>query len=172
MQSLDAPEHPWEWITVDFITQLPPSQGYNVITVYTEQLTKYIHIKPSKGTMTAEEMAQQFLKTIVSNHGIPKRITSDRDKLFMTKFWTTFTNLVGIDHKMTTAYHPQGNGQTERTNQTIEQYLRHYINYEQNDWVTYLPMAQFAFNNTVHSTTGETPFYANYGYHTSIAGEK
>ena len=89
-----------------------------------------------------------------------------------TKFWTILTNLMGIDHRLTTAYHPQGNGQTERTNQTIEQYLRHYINYEQNDWVTFLPMAQFAFNNAAHTTTRETPFYANHGYHPSITGEK
>ena len=73
---------------------------------------------------------------------------------------------------MTTAYHPQGNGQTEQTNQTVEQYLWHYINYKQNDWVTFLSMAQFAFNNAVHTTTGETLFYVNYGYHPSITGEK
>ena len=98
MQSPDTLKHPWEWITVDFITQLPLLYGYNAITVYTEQLTKYIHVEPSKGTMTAEDMAHQFLKVIISNHGIPKRVTSDRDKLFTTKFWTTLTNLMGIDH--------------------------------------------------------------------------
>ena len=86
MQSLDAPEHPWEWITVDFITQLPPSYSYDAITVYMERLIKYVHIELLKGTMTAEDMTHQFLKVIVSNHGVPKRITSDRDKLFMTKF--------------------------------------------------------------------------------------
>ena len=98
MQSLDTPKYPWEWITVDFITQLPPSYGYNTITVYTEQLTKYVHTEPLKGTMTAEDMTHQFLKVIVSNHGVPKRITSDRDKLFTTKFWMTLTNLMGINH--------------------------------------------------------------------------
>ena len=90
----------------------------------------------------------------------------------MTKFWTTLTNLMGINHKLTTAYHPQGNSQTEQINQIIKQYLQHYINYEQNNQAIFLPMAQFAFNNTVHTTTRETPFYINYGYHPSIAGEK
>ena len=137
-----------------------------------EWLTKYIHVKPSKGTMTAEDMAHQFLEAIVSNHGVPKRITLDRDKLFMIRFWMTLTNLMGIDHWLTTAYHPQGNGQTEWTNQMIKQYLQHYVNYEQNNWVTFLPMAQFAFNNAVYTTTGEMPFYVNYGYHPSITGEK
>ena len=122
--------------------------------------------------MTVDNMAHQFLKVIVSNHGVLKRITLDRDKLFTIKFWMTLTNLMGINHRLTTAYHPQGNSQTKQTNQTIEQYLQYYINYEQNDWVTFLPMAQFAFNNTVHTTTGETPFYVNYGYHPSITGEK
>ena len=86
MQSPDILKHPWEWITVDFITQLPLSYGYNAITIYTEWLTKYIYIEPSKGMMTAEDMAHQFLRIIVSNHGVPKRITLDSDKLFTTKF--------------------------------------------------------------------------------------
>ena len=79
-----------------------------------------MHTKLLKGTMTAEDMAHQFLKIIVSNHGVLKRITSDRDKLFMIKFWTTLINLMGINHQLTMAYHPQGNSQTEQTNQMIE----------------------------------------------------
>ena len=79
--------------------------------------------------------------------------------------------LMGIDHQLTTAYHPQGNSQTEQTNQTIEQYLWHYINYQQDDWVNYLPTAQFAFNNAKHTATQETPFFANYGYHPFFCGK-
>ena len=79
---------------------------------------------------------------------------------------------MGINHQLTIAYHPQGNSQTEQINQIIEQYLQYYINYEQNNWVIFLSMAQFAFNNAVHTTTRETLFYANYGYHPSIIGEK
>lgn len=116
-------------------------------------------------------MAHLFLKYVVTNHGMPERITSDRDKLFTSNFWTSLTNLMGIDHRLTTAYHPQGNGQTERTNQMVEQYLRHYTSYEQDDWDELLPLAQFAFNNATHSTIKETPFYANYGYHPKMFGE-
>ena len=115
--------------------------------------------------MMAEEMAHQLLRKVIANHGMPETITSDRDKLFTSKFWTTLMKLMGIDHQLTTAYHPQGNGQTEQTNQTIEQYLWHYINYQQDDWVNYLPTAQFAFNNTKHTATQETPFFMNYRYH-------
>ena len=95
-----------------------------------EQLIKYIYIEPLKRIMIAEKMAQQFLKTIISNHGILKRIASNKDRLFATKFWTIFIDLVRINHKMTTAYHLQGNDQIERINQTIEQYLQYYINYK------------------------------------------
>lgn len=171
MQSPHAPVHPWEWVTIDFITQLPMSRGYDSITVITDRLTKYIHLVPAKGNMTATDMAQLFLKHVIVNHGMPQKITSDRDKLFTSKFWTTLTNLMGIDHRLITAYHSQTNGQTERTNQTIEQYLRHYINYEQDDWIKFLPMAQFAFNDAEHSTTKVTPFYANYGYHPALHKE-
>ena len=141
MQSPDAPTYPWEWITVDFITQLPPAQNYNSITVIMDRLTKYIHLVPSKGTMTTADMAQIFLKHVITNHGMPQKITLDRDKLFMSKFWETLTKLMGIDHQLTTAYHLQANGQTEWMNQTIEQYLQHYISYEQDDWDKFLSMA-------------------------------
>ena len=76
-----------------------------------------------------------------------------------------------INHCLTMAYHPQANGQTERTNQTIEHYLQHYVNYQQDDWKTYLPIAQFAYNNALHTSTGETPFFANFGYNPHLTGE-
>ena len=101
--------------------------------------------------MTAEEMAHQLLRRVITNHRMPETITSDQDKLFTLKFWTMLMKLMGINHQLTTAYHPQGNSQTEWMNQTIEQYLQHYINYQQNNWVNYLPTAQFAFNNTKHT---------------------
>ena len=98
MQSPDIPIYPWEWITVDFITQLPPAQNYNSITVIMDRLTKYIHLVLSKGTMTTADMAQIFLKHVITNHGMPQKITLDRDKLFISKFWETLTKLMGIDY--------------------------------------------------------------------------
>lgn len=78
---------------------------------------------------------------VIVNHGMPRYITSDRDKLFTSKFWQSLTDLMGIEQRLTTAYHPQANRQTKQTNQTIKQYLRHYVNYQQDNWVVYLPMA-------------------------------
>lgn len=171
MQTPEPPKKPWEWITIDFITKLPKSEGSDMITVITDRLTKYVHLVPSTEKMDSVGMAYMFLKEVITNHGMPRYITSDRDKLFTSRFWKSLTELMGIDHRLTTAYHPQTNGQTERANQTIEQYLRHYVNYQQDDWTLYLPLAQFAYNNAVHTTTAETPFFANYGYHPSITGE-
>jgi transposase InsO family protein len=171
LQSIQAPTKPWEWVTIDFIVKLPISSGFDSITVITDRLTKYIHLIPSKETMDAPELAHLFLTHIIANHGVPKYIISDRDKLFTSKFWKSLSDLMGIDHRLSTAYHPQTNGQTERTNQTIEQYLRHYVNYRQDNWAEFLPLAQFAFNNAIHLTIKETPFFANYGYHPTLMAQ-
>jgi transposase InsO family protein len=171
LQSPQTPTKPWEWITIDFIVKLPISEGFDTITVITDRLTKYIHLIPTNETMNSPELARLLFTHIITNHGIPKYITSDRDKLFTSKFWRSLTDLMGIDHRLSTAYHPQTNGQTERTNQTIEQYLRHYVNYDQDNWAQFLPMAQFAYNNAMHATTKETPFFTNYGYNPTLLGE-
>ncbi len=86
----------------------------------------------------------------------------------MSKFWETLTAELGIKHKMSTAYHPQTDGQSEQMNQTVETYLRHYVNAKQNNWVQLLPIAQFTYNNARNETTGKTPFEANYGYHPEV----
>jgi transposase InsO family protein len=171
MQSPETPKKPWEWITIDFVGPLPESKGYDYLMTVTDRLTKFIHLIPTTTTMTASQLASLLMGHVIVNHGMPRYITSDRDKLFTSKFWQSLTDLMGIEQRLTTAYHPQANGQTERANQTVEQYLRHYVNYQQDDWVTYLPMAQFAYNNAIHSTTGETPFFANYGYNPTLIGE-
>ena len=105
---------------------------------------------------------------MVSNHGLPKEFITNRDKLFTSKFWETLTAELGVKHKMSTAYHPQTDGQSERMNQTVETYLRHYVNMKQSNWVQLLPMAQFTYNNARNETTGKTPFEANYGYHPEV----
>jgi transposase InsO family protein len=171
LQSPEVPTKPWEWITIDFVGPLPKSKGYDYLMTVTDRLTKFIHLVPTTTNMTASQLAGLLMGHVIVSHGMPRYITSDRDKLFTSKFWKSLTDLMGIEQRLTTAYHPQANGQTERTNQTVEQYLRHYVNYQQDDWVVYLPMAQFAYNNAVHSTTGETPFFANYGYNPTLLGE-
>jgi hypothetical protein len=109
-------------------------------------------------------MAQVFLRTIFANHGTPDEVISDRDKLFTSRFWKTFVALLGMKQKMSTAFHPQTDAQTERINQIMETYLRCYVNYKQDNWVQLLPLAQFAYNSADQETIGVSPFYANYGY--------
>jgi transposase InsO family protein len=129
MQSPETPKKPWEWITIDFVGPLPESKGYDYLMTVTDRLTKFIHLIPTTTTMTASQLASLLMGHVIVNHGMPRYITSDRDKLFTSKFWQSLMDLMGIEQRLTTAYHPQANGQTERTNQTVEQYLQHYVNY-------------------------------------------
>jgi transposase InsO family protein len=171
MKISETPTRPWEWITMDFITKLPVSEGNDMIMVVVDRLTKYAYMIPTTETINARAMANLLLRYIFANHGTPDKITSDRDKLFTSNMWQSLADQLGIEHRLSTAYHPQTNGQTERVNQTLEQYLRHYVNFQQNDWTGLLPMAQFAYNNAMHATTKETPFFANYGLNPTIIGE-
>jgi hypothetical protein len=170
MKSPKTPERAWESIAWDFIVKLPvstePMTGtkYDAILVIVDRLTKYAYFIPYKEASTAEDLAYAFLRTVVSQHGLPKEIISDRDKLFISKFWQTLTTQLGTKSKLSTAFHPQTDGQTERTNQTLEQYLRCYVNYRQDNWVGLLPMAQFAYNSASTETTKVSPFFANYGF--------
>lgn len=171
LQLSETPTKPWEWITMDFITKLPVSDKHDMIMVVVDRLTKYAYMIPTTETINAEQMANILLRHVIANHGMPSKITSDRDKLFTSKMWQSFADLVGIELRLSTAYHPQTNGQTERVNQTVKQYLRCYVNYQQDNWAGLLSMAQLAYNNAVHSTTHETPFFANYGYNPVVYGD-
>jgi len=176
LQPLPAPDRPWHTITMDFITGLPPSEEpltgtkYDSILVLVDKLTKYCYFVPHLTTATAEDMAFVFLKTIVARHGIPEQLVTDRDKLFTSQFWRSFTDQLGIQHRLSTSFHPQTDGQTERMNQSLEQYLRCYLNYEQDNWARLLPIAQIAINNR-KAATGVSPFYANYGFHPDLQKE-
>ena len=110
-------------------------------------------------------MADLFIRDVFKLHGLPKQIISDRGPQYAAKYMRRLLEVLGIKSSLSTAYHPQTDGQTERMNQEVEQYLRLYINYEQDNWCDLLPLAEFAYNNTSHSATGVTPFFANYGYH-------
>ena len=139
LKSLSTSDRAWKSIALDFIVKLPKSKEkvtqtmYDSILVITNRLTKYEYFLPYKETTSAEDLAYTFLRTIVANHELSDEIISDRDKLFTSKFWKSLVNQLEIHHKLSTAYHPQTDEQTERMNQTLEQYLRCYINYRQND---------------------------------------
>ena len=138
-QQIEAPQQAWQEITIDFIIKLPLSKNtitdikYDSILVVVDMLTKYPHFIPWKEKGNAKDLAKVILKEIIANHGIPQSIISDKDKLFTSKFWNTWTQQLGTKVKLLTAYHSWTDGQTEQTNQTLEQYLRYYINFKQNN---------------------------------------
>lgn len=153
---------------MDFIEKLPVSNGYDSILVFVDRLTKMAAFIPTTTTLRTKGLAQLLLQHVVSKHGLPDDLVSDRGSKFVSKFWKTFTSKFNIKRNLSTAYHPESDGQTERVNQSLEQYLRIYCSYQQDDWDTLLPIAELVYNNAEHASTHETPFYANYGFHPSF----
>jgi len=159
LQFQPPPAQPWLEIKMDFITKLPLStdliteEDYDSILVIVDRLTKYSHLIPFRRDFDTKEMGQILLDKLIRYHGIPTIMTSDRDKLFTSAYWKTLLSSLGVKLKLSTAYHPQTDGQTERTNQTLERYLRHYSTFTQDNWVQLLPMAQLALNGRVSATT-------------------
>jgi hypothetical protein len=150
---------------MDFITQLPDSKGFTAILVVVDRLTKMAHFIPTTNEIDANSTVSLLMSRVVSAHGLPDDIVSDRDKTLTAHFTQAFMASLGITQNLSTAFHPQTDGQTERTNATLEQYLRCFSNYQQDDWSDLLPMAEFCYNNTVHASTNQTPFFALHGYH-------
>jgi len=124
-------------------------------------LTKIALFIPTSHNIDAEDLARIFLLQVFVKHGTPTDIISDRGKHFISQFWWSLCQLLGIKANLSTAYHPETDSQTERVNQILEQYLLVYINYQQDGWVNLLPLAVFAYNNMSHSVTMVTPFFAN-----------
>jgi len=133
--------------------------------VVVDRFTKMAHFVGLKENATAKDVAIGFLREVWKLHGLPSEIVSDMDAKFAGEFWESLCLLLGIKRKMSTAYHPQTDGQTERTNQVLEGYLRSFVNYDQDDWYQLLPLAEHAYNNSATSAHGMSPFFANYGFH-------
>ncbi len=168
LHPLEIPDLPWLSITMDYIVKLPVSHGYDSIWVVCDRLTRYAHFIPCNETLDAPGLAWLFLDRIFRYHGLPDSIILDRGSTFISAFWKELTALLQVEHKASTAYHPQTDGLSERTNQTLEAYLRAYVSYQQDNWVDYLPLAEFAFNNNINLSTNMSPFYANFGFHPSF----
>ena len=168
LRPLPVPERPWHSISADFIEHLPPSNGFTSILVVVDRASKQGVFIPCHDTITSQELAQLFLVHVFSKHGVPSHVTSDRGSEFVSIFMRSLGELLNVELHFTSGHHPQADGQTERMNQTLEQYLRMYCSYQQDDWDRLLAFAEFAYNNAVNASTGMTPFYANKGYHPSI----
>ena len=163
-QPLPIPDRPWQQVSMDLITQLPRSRrGNDAIVVFVDKLTKMVHYVATTTTVTAPELARLFLREVVRHHGVPDSILSDRDPRFTAHFWRNFWSCLGTKLTMSTAYHPQTDGQTERANRTLEEGLRHYVNLRQTDWDDHLDAQEIAVNNSKHASTGLTPFFMNSG---------
>ncbi|CAI7897606.1 unnamed protein product [Closterium sp. NIES-53] len=166
LQPLPVPEQPWQVVSLDFIIGLPPTNaGHDAILVVIDKFSKMGHFIPTHTTACMEETAQLFLKHIISQHRIPTTLISDRDPKFTSKFWKELMSLMGTRLEMSSAYHPQTDGQTERLNQIVEQLLRTACKDDINKWDLHLPVLEFAYNNAKHAATGETPFFLCYGRH-------
>ena len=168
LKQLPIPERPWNSISMDFIETLPTSSGSDSILVIVDRLTKQAIFIPTTIHCTSEDLAVIFIMHVFSKHGVPEHVTSDRGSEFVSRFFRSLGKALDMKLHFTSGYHPEGDGQTERTNQTLEQYLRIFCNYQQDNWYTLLPLAEFTYNNTPSATTGISPFFANKGYHPNL----
>jgi len=156
------PEKPWSHISADFITKLPLAQGYDAILVVCDRFSKMAHFIATTEKTSAEGLAKLFRDQVWKLHGLPESIVSDRGVQFAAEMMKELNNLLGIQMKLSTAYHPQTDGQTERVNQELEQYLRVFIDHRQEQWPDWLGTAEFAYNNKIHVATKVSPFKVNY----------
>jgi hypothetical protein len=156
---------PFQTIAMDFITKLPKSGKYDMILTITDHdCTKAAIFIPCQETIMAEGVATLYLRHVYPRFGIPKKIISDRDTRFTSKFAKGLNEALGIQSNMSTAYHPQTDGQSERTNQGLEIFIQCYCNEEQDNWHIWLPMAEFTHNQWPNATTKKTPFDLIMGY--------
>jgi hypothetical protein len=165
LRPLPIPEKQWSEVTMDFIVELPTTAaGYDAILVFTDKLTKMVHFAATTTKCTASDAARLFIQKVFVHHGLPVRMIHDRDTRFTSNFWKECFQLLGVTQANSTAFHPQTDGQTEKVNQILEDYLRFYVNEFQNDWDNHLLMAEFSYNNSFHESVQNTPFRLNYGF--------
>jgi transposase InsO family protein len=149
---------------MDFIGPFLESEGFDYLWVVICCLSSMVHLVPVNTTTTVTELSSLFIKEIVRLHGLPRSIVSDRDSKFTSRWWREIHRILGIKLMMSTSFHPQMDGATERANRSIAQILRSFVASNQKDWVKFLAMVEFAINSTINQATGMAPFEINYGY--------
>ncbi|MBW0586487.1 hypothetical protein O181_126202 [Austropuccinia psidii MF-1] len=163
LKPLQIPPGPWNSLSMDSITQLPLSNNFDSILVVVERFSKMAIFIQNYGTITALELTQIFISHVFSKVGLQISIGSDRVSSFVSSFWTDLCQQLKISRDLLTAFHPETDGQTERLNQILAQYLWMYVTYHQDDWHTWLPLTEFACNNSENSSTKQSPFFTIYG---------
>jgi transposase InsO family protein len=158
LKPLEIPEWKWEHITMDFVVGLPRTpRGKDAIWVVVDRLTKSAHFIPMKTTNSAEELVPLYMKEVLRLHGVPKSIVSDRDSKFVSKFWQSLHNALGTKLSLSVAFHPQTDGQSERTIQTLEDMLRTCVLSRKGSWEDHLALIEFAYNNSYHASIEMAP---------------
>jgi hypothetical protein len=161
---LPVPNRPWEYMSMDFITNLPEVNGYDAVVTFVDLFTKQAHFIPCFMKMSSQQLAKIYMREVYRLHGLSRTIRCDRDPRFTSTFWKTLFTQLQTKLNISSAYHPQTDGQTERTHRTIEQILRSFVQKQHSDWYDYLPLAEFSYNNSRHASTTFTPFEAMYGF--------
>nr|GEX20581.1 putative mitochondrial protein [Tanacetum cinerariifolium] len=162
IQPLPIPERIWKEIFIDFFENLPTSHGKSMILVVADKLSKYAHFIPLTHHFTASQVAQVFLDQVYKLHGLPESIVSDRDKVLLRDFWKALFAELKVKLKLSTAYHPQTDGQIEVVNRSLGCYLRCMCGEKPKEWVKWLPLAEFWYNTNYHTSTKTTPYEAVY----------
>jgi len=167
----EVPKRPWSHLTVDFITKLPVVAGKDAILVVCDRLSKMTHfVATTEGTLV-EGLARLFRDNVWKLHRLPESVVSDRGPQFAAELTKELNKILGIQTKLSMAFYPQTDGQTEQMNQELEQYLRFFVEHRQKDWPEWLASAEFAVNNKAHTATKTSPFMANYGREMRMGGD-
>lgn len=170
LQPLPVPAGRWQELAMDLVVQLPRTpRGHDAILVVVDRLTKRAHFIATRGNADAPELARLFIDNVFRLHGMPRSIVSDRDARFMSRFWRALFGILDVKLRPSTAFHPQTDGQTERTNRTLEQVLRHYVNFRQDDWDRWLSVVEFAYNDADQESIRMSPFFCDLGRHPRTA---
>ncbi len=168
LQAIPIPERKWQQITMDFFDLPMSDNNYDCVFVVVDRLSKQAHFIPLTRTASAATVASLFFREIFRHHGLPESIITDRDPRFVSAFWQTLFAHLGTQLNLSTAYHPQSDGQTERVNRSLGTFLRAYVAGRERTWDTYLTAAEVAYNNAPHASTGESPFFLTYGTHPTL----
>jgi hypothetical protein len=163
LQPLPVPKFAWQMVSLDFIEGLSRSHNFDCILVVVDKFSKYAHFIPIKHPYTALQVAMVYMDNVFKLHGFPEALISDRDRVFTSNVWQQLFKLTKIELRMSTAYHPQSDGQTERVNQCLEAYLRCFVHACPTQWQKWLALAEFWYNTSYHTSLNTTPFEVLYG---------